>query len=108
MGIFFMSEPISLTVNKALEEAMQIDPKAISNLQQEVTRRAKQVTREISGLFIWGRFVVAIILLVAIFGAGIYTTLIDLEDWSKVLLHSFELVLGLVLGLLGGEAAAKR
>jgi hypothetical protein len=30
-----------------------------------------------------------------------------LADWSKVLQHSFELVLGLVIGLVGGEAQSR-
>ncbi|MBI3398316.1 MAG: hypothetical protein HY026_03670 [Deltaproteobacteria bacterium] len=108
MGFFFMSAPISSTISAAIAEALKIEPTKIANTMQETSSRTNQVIRQVSGKFSWGRFIIALLLLVSIFMAGIYTAQTGLEDWSKVLLHSFELVLGLMLGLLGGEAASHR
>jgi hypothetical protein len=47
-------------------------------------------------------------LLAAVFAAGIYCAHDDkLEEWGKILLHSFELLLGALIGLITGEAAHK-
>jgi hypothetical protein len=108
MGIFFKSEPLSLTINSAIEKAISINPKGIKNPQREAKKRSAQVVKQASGKLSWIRLILAVLLLVAILVAGLYADVKNLADWSKVLLHSFELLLGLVIGLLGGEAAAQR
>ncbi|HKI16482.1 MAG TPA: hypothetical protein VKA15_01310 [Isosphaeraceae bacterium] len=106
MGIFFRSmEP---AVERAIAEALAAPPDTIANLQHEAGTRADQVIQQASGAIIWVRLAVAIVLLIAIFVAGIMTSLYKIDNWSTVLLHSFELILGLVIGLLGGEASARR
>jgi hypothetical protein len=54
--------------------------------------------------FSWARATVAIIFLIAIFVAGIYCARDDkLSAWSTVLLHSFEILLGGLVGIIVGE-----
>lgn len=58
--------------------------------------------------FSWARLVVAIVLLGGVLAAAIFTAgKEDLDALNTVLVHGFELTLGLVLGLLGGEAASR-
>lgn len=109
MGIFFKSQKASRSVEDAIQEALSFNPQNIVNLRQEAAERARQVQAPPPQppQFSWGRLAIAVVLLIALFGAGIYSATHHLDDWSKVLTHSFELVLGLVIGLLGGEAAAQ-
>ena len=56
----------------------------------------------------WGRVLAAGIVLVVILGAGLYAgTVPALDAWNKALLHAFEVLLGLFVGLVGGEAASR-
>jgi hypothetical protein len=51
------------------------------------------------------RFLGALLFLAAVFVAGIYCAYDDkLQDWSKVLLHGFEILLGAVVGIVIGES----
>ena len=55
----------------------------------------------------WGRVAAAGILLVVILGAGLYAgTVPALDAWNKALLNAFEVLLGVFVGVVGGEAAA--
>jgi hypothetical protein len=57
--------------------------------------------------FSWGRALPAMIFLVIIFVAGAYCAHDDkLSEWSTVLLHSFEILLGGLVGMIVGEKAA--
>ena len=57
---------------------------------------------------VWGRVVAAGVVLLVILGAGLYAgTVPALDAWNKALLHAFEVLLGLFVGLLGGEAASR-
>lgn len=119
MGIFFKSIPSpaplaalptavppSLEPPLAAPSSLESAELSLETLNAEPTVRLKAAIAP-SGQLRWGRLFFAISLLSLIFCAGIWTALNNLEDWSKVLLHSFELVLGLILGILGGEAAAR-
>ena len=56
----------------------------------------------------WARVAAAGIVLVVILGAGLYAGSVPaLDAWSKALLHAFEIVLGLFVGVVGGEAASR-
>ena len=109
MGIFFRSQAVLPTVSAAIEDALRINLANVPNPQQEAANRAAAVVQQVSGpgQFYWIRLIFAALILFAILGAGIYTDLHNLEVWSKMLLHSFEILLGIVVGLLGGEAAAR-
>ena len=55
-----------------------------------------------------GRVVAAAIVLLVILGAGLYAgTVPALDAWNKALLNAFEVLLGLFVGLLGGEAGSR-
>jgi hypothetical protein len=54
----------------------------------------------------WGRLAVALVLLLALLGGAIGTARGgDYAQVHGVLVHSFELMLGAVVGILTGEAA---
>jgi len=57
---------------------------------------------------VWGRVAAAGVLLVVILGAGLYAgTVPALDAWNQALLHAFEVLLGLFVGVVGGEAASR-
>jgi hypothetical protein len=56
----------------------------------------------------WGRLAFASVFLLVLLFGGFTAALLKLNDWSTVLLHSFELLLGIFIGLLGGDIAAKK
>lgn len=103
MGLFIKSKPTE-PLRLAFEEALNINPQKISNLQQLANQKAEEVS--VSWEFNWVRLGIAFLVLIFIAVAGIYTSVQDLQDWSKMFLHSFEIILGLLVGLLGGEAIA--
>jgi len=108
MSIFFQSRPIAPAVRQALQEAFEADPNAIQDVQAAATTKANQVASDVQRTFVWGRFIAAVVILVVLFGAGVYTAQNDkLQDWSKALLHTFEILLGWVVGQITGEAVAK-
>lgn len=56
----------------------------------------------------WGRVAVAGVVLIVILGAGLYAgTVPALDAWNKALLHAFEVLLGLFVGVVGGEATSR-
>jgi len=65
-------------------------------------------TAPLRARLLWGRVAAAGALLVVILGAGLYAgTVPALDAWNTALLHAFEVLLGLFVGLLGGEAASR-
>lgn len=57
---------------------------------------------------VWGRVAAAGVVLLVILGAGLYAgTVPALDAWNKALLHAFEVLLGLFVGVVGGEAASR-
>lgn len=110
MGLFFKSARLIPTVSKSLEEALTRPPDSVDYPEQMAAEIATQIDQQVRGQFSWGRLACAIALLVIIFLAGIYTArdpTPEVKEWSKILLHSFELLLGAVIGLITGEALAK-
>jgi formate/nitrite transporter FocA (FNT family) len=82
MGIFFTAAPAG---------AKELTPTAPSKAR-----------------LVWGRVLAAGILLIVILGAGLYAgTVPALDAWNKALLHAFEVLLGLFVGVVGGEAASR-
>ena len=47
------------------------------------------------------------VLLVILLG-GFTAAILKLDSWSTLLIHSFELLLGIFVGLLGGDIASRR
>jgi hypothetical protein len=108
MGIFYRSAPLKPVVKEALQEAIAINPGAVADPQRTADEKAEQVVGQVSGRFAWGRLAVAVGLLVAVLVACIYTGQNEkLQELYKLLLHSFELLLGAVIGLLTGEMVSQ-
>lgn len=111
MGFFFKSAFLKPVVSESLSKALATPPDSVNQPEQMVSEMADQVQQQVTGKFSWVRLVIALLFLVVLFAAGIYTARdpsSDVKEWSKTLLHSFELLLGAVVGLITGEAAAKR
>ena len=107
MGIFYTSPRRVLPeVRNAIEDALRVDPKTLSNPGQEASQRTLQLDQAVSPQFNWARFAAAaaisvVLLLTAIWLAGKGPSYSDI---SKDLMTSFTAFSGIVLGLLGGEA----
>jgi hypothetical protein len=54
------------------------------------------------------RLIFASVVLVVILVGGFLAAVLKLEAWSTLLLHSFELLLGIFVGMLGGEIASRK
>jgi hypothetical protein len=113
MPIFFQRQADNPALRGVLVEALATDPGTLQGDQAKADRAATLVQQaaataqqpQLSG----SRLVVAVVLLIALIALGFYAAQNpDLKDWSATLNHSFELVFGLILGALGGEAAATR
>src|SRR6185503_13359185 len=53
----------------------------------------------------WGRLFFAASFLLVLLIAGFVAAILDLKEWNTLLVHSFELLLGIFMGLLGGDIA---
>jgi hypothetical protein len=111
VGIFFRTPGLRPVVRAAIEDTIgastQMGGLAPREIIAKVDAKVDRVVEQASSSLIVGRLVVAIILLVAIAAFGVYATVNKLDPWATLLPHSFELVLGLLIGLLGGEAASQ-
>ena len=109
MAIFFRkTQPVLPAASTSLEDALRTDPGSITDPAAEATRRAQQLQQQAAGKFSWGRLAVAVVLLVCLLFAAIYAGRDQgLVELYKILLHSFELILGAVIGLLSGEAMSR-
>jgi hypothetical protein len=107
MGLFFKGDRFKPAVSNALEKAIAAPPDA-ANAARKASETAEAIQNQVAGTFAWGRFLIAVGVLVAIFCGCVYTAHDDkLQDLYKVMTHGFELLLGIILGLIGGEAAAR-
>jgi len=106
MAVFFQREtPMGEAVKDALEDALMTDPAQVPEPSSEAQTRALALQRQTAARLSWGRLAVAVLLLAGILVASIYCAQNDkLQDLYRLLLHSFELILGAVVGLLTGEA----
>ena len=126
MSVFFTTPPVAAgafgaaslvpSFAKALESALAADPQTIANPAQSAVQIAANVADQVarsatenvlpSKQFRWGRAIFSVVFLLIIFFAGIYCAHDDkLLDYSKVLLHSFELLLGALVGTIIGEGS---
>jgi len=105
MGIFFTSPgPTLPTITTALEEALLVEPSALTDPKKEAAIRTIQLSASMAPTFNPWRFGGAVVIAVALVLAAIWTEQHNLDDISKGLMDSFSGFSGLVLGLLGGEA----
>jgi len=105
MGIFFAArKPAGPAIQAALEQALTADPR---NLQAappvEAAARAHELAQTTSPEFKPGNFIGALLI-----AAALLATAISVDkshpDIAKTLMTSFTSFMGIVLGLLGGEA----
>jgi hypothetical protein len=101
MGLFFISQMVP-TVRSALVTALTAPP-----IEAGAARAQAQQTIETAAAgqqFIWSRFVGACVFLLVIVGFGIYAGHDDkMKDWSAAALHTFQILLGGLVGLVLGE-----
>jgi hypothetical protein len=109
MGVFYKAPPRTEVLKSAIESALKVRPETVRDFSSHASAMAVQATDTMSKPeFLWGRLGIAVGLLALIGGLGIWSATVPaLEAWSKMLLNGFELILGAVVGLLGGEAASK-
>lgn len=109
MGVFFKTEVSTPAFKSALKTALKIQPNKVKDLDQHASAMAAQLQKQTpKAQFSWGRLGVAVAILALLGGLGIWSaTIPSLDAWSKMFLHSFEILFGGVVGLLGVEAATK-
>ena len=109
MAVFFKTDIGTPVFKSALKTALKTQPSKVKNLDQRAAAMALQAqTQAPKTQFLWGRLVVAVAMLALLGGLGIWSaTIPPLEAWSKMFLHSFEILFGGVVGLLGVESATK-
>ncbi len=110
MALFFQKQPAAPLIVSALADAFTKDPNTIPNPQVAAQTAANQIRVQTAVRFSWGHLAVAILLLVIILFAAIYTGNHQdkLGNLYNVLVHAFELILGAVVGLLTGEAISNQ
>ncbi|SEO36685.1 hypothetical protein [Mucilaginibacter sp. OK283] len=97
MGIFF-KQSANVGANTEVGDSAEI-----------IDQQSSEVVADTNTTLIWGRLIFAIVLLLVILFTGLYAgQKKPLEEWSKVLIHSFELLLGAFIGIITGESASKK
>jgi len=108
MGVFYRSESLEPLVKENLTIAFTKDPKTITSIETTAAEEAKKIAERARGEFSWKRILFAIGLAALVFFAAVYTGKNNLEPLYLVCVHSFEIILGGVTGLLIGEVASNR
>jgi hypothetical protein len=108
MALFFKTVDSTPVLKSAIERALKIDPNTEKDLDLHSLTMTAQIQKQTSKTkFSWCRFIIAFALLVILGIMGIWTaTIPSLDAWSKMFLHSFEVVFGAIAGTLGIEASS--
>jgi len=102
---FYDSKPLAESALKPLEEVIRTEPATVEWPAELAAVKAAEIAQSSKGKFLWHRLIFAVILLVALLIAAIYTAQDEkLAELYSVLVHSFELILGAIVGLLTGES----
>jgi hypothetical protein len=109
MGVFFKTAVSTPAFKSALKTALKTQPNKVKDLDQHASVMAAQVEKQTPKTeFLWGQLAVAVAILALLGGLGIWSaTIPSLDAWSKMCLHSFEILFGAVVGLLGVESATR-
>jgi hypothetical protein len=109
MGVFYKTDIGTPVFKSALKTALKTQPSKVKNLDQRAAAMALEAqTQTPKTQFLWARFVLAVLILVALGGLGIWSsTKPPLDAWSKMFLHCFEIMFGGVMGILGVESVTK-
>jgi len=106
---FYERKPLTETVLKPLEEVIKTEPASVARPAELAAAKAAEIAQSARGKFLWHRLIFAVILLVALLIAAIYTAMDPrLAELYTVLIHSFELILGAIVGLLTGESITQK
>lgn len=112
MGVFFDRHPSRTSLRSAVEaelrDALQQDPGAIRDVEEEAAERSNSAMAAASDepRFKTENFLVALGVLLFFVLAAIVTDGLDLEDSSKALYGFATIILGIIVGLLGGEKSS--
>jgi len=98
--------PLRIELRRAFQTAVPNNDDELDQLTTEAGQRVIPATGT-GKQFSVGRFIGAVILVVLIFLAGIWTARDpQLKGYSDALLHFFQVLLGIIIGLVTGEAAS--
>jgi hypothetical protein len=104
---FYDSKPLSESALKPLEEVIRTEPATVEWPAELAAAKAAEIAQSSKGKFLWHRLIFAVVLLIALLIAAIYTAMDPrLAELYTMLIHSFELILGAIVGLLTGESIA--
>jgi hypothetical protein len=108
MGVFFKTVDSTPVLKSALETALKIQPDTVDIGQHASAMVAQMQKQTANAQFSWVNLGIAVVILALLGGFGIWSaTIPSLDSWSKMFLHSFEILFGGVVGLLGAESATK-
>lgn len=106
MGVFFDRATPSMTaINSALREALAEDPAAVGDLAQAAAKRTDSLQPG-GGGFHAGRFLIAVLILAGFVVGAVITDAKGVDDSSKALYGFATTILGVIVGLLGGEKSS--
>ena len=108
MAMFFKAPAAGAEFKSALETALRVQPETVRDFDEHASAMAALVQAEMPKARIsWARLGIAAAMLAVLAGLGIWSAgKPELAEWSKMFLHSFEMLFGGVIGLLGVEAAS--
>jgi len=93
-------QPTTPVVSRDRESGARRDKAAAGGMIKVATLKGTEIY--------WGRLSFAGGFLIVILIAGFVAAAFGLNDWNTMLLHSFELLLGVFMGLLGGDLANRK
>lgn len=110
MGVFFESKPAEHKIRSAILESIQEAPADTEAARGVAIRKADEAAADIRAdrEFKTGRFVGALILFGVIAASAWYAEIKGLEGATEALWGIATTAFGIVLGLVGGEAAGGR
>jgi hypothetical protein len=107
MGLFIKSKFLFPPIHNSLKDALSTNPAALTDLPSEAVDRTSKVVEELSVEIQWDRLIMAIVIWLVLLVVVNITALYNLADISKGLMTSFQSFSGLLVGLIGGELAAR-
>ena len=104
MGIFLDRRPQTEVAKTVVRNALALKPEEVQDFDAEASKRAEAL---LGGKdFKTGRFVIAVVILIIVGGAGVLTEATGLAKSTDALWALAPAIFGVIVGLLGGEATA--
>jgi hypothetical protein len=82
-------------------------PAAVTRSRSALPKTKSKVSREYPKIH-WIRLVIAVLVLLILLGAGIWSSANKVEPWNTLLPDYFKLLFGVVLGLIGSDVLDPR